>query len=50
VSRELWRRWYVGIDARAETHLFNFQDNALVDPSLRLAFALRGSVVLGVQY
>jgi hypothetical protein len=50
VSRELWRRWYVGIDARAEAHLFNYQDNALVEPSLRLGFAVRGSAVVGVQY
>jgi len=50
VTRELFRRWYIGIDTRAETHLFNLQDNALVDPSLRLGFAVRGSAVLGVQY
>ena len=50
VSRELFRRWYIGVDARSEIHLFNLQDNALVEPSLRLGLAVRGSAVLGVQY
>ena len=44
------RRWYIGVNARGEIHLFNLQDNALVEPSLRLGFAVRGSAVLGVQY
>jgi len=50
VRRELWRRWYIGVDAWTEAHLFNLQDSALVDPSLRLGLAVRGSAVLGVQY
>jgi hypothetical protein len=49
-SRDLGRRCYLGVDARAEFHLLNTQDSALVDPALRLVFALRTTGVFGVQF
>jgi hypothetical protein len=49
-SRDLGRRCYLGIDARAELHLLNLQDNALVESRLRLVFAVRTTAVLGVQF
>jgi hypothetical protein len=49
-SRDIGRRCYLGVDARAELHLLNLQDSAFVEPKLRLVFALRTTAVFGVQF
>ena len=49
-SRDIGRRCYLGVDARAELHLLNLQDSAFVEPKLRLIFALRTTAVFGVQF
>jgi hypothetical protein len=49
VNAPLSRRFYLGLDARVEEHLYRYQPTGLDEVRLKTASALRGTLLLGVH-